>query len=85
MLQILPQNDWSDACRGRKARAKKKQDQRQAGSADKATGKVTLPQLRPCVTNFFFAKALLKRLWKLSIKTKRLSRLKSLSFLNFNN
>jgi len=27
----------------------------------------------------------MKRLWKLTSKTKRLSRLKSLSFLNFNN
>ncbi len=32
----------------------------------------------------FFLKALSKRLWKLTIKTKRLSQLKSLSFLNFN-
>jgi hypothetical protein len=32
----------------------------------------------------FFLKALTKRLWKLTIKTKRLSLLKSLSFLNFN-
>jgi len=33
----------------------------------------------------FFLKALMKWLWKLTIKTRRLSRLKSLSFLNFNN
>jgi hypothetical protein len=32
----------------------------------------------------FFLKALAKQLWKLTIKTKRLSQLKSLSFLNFN-
>jgi len=32
----------------------------------------------------FFFKALSKQLWKLTIKTKQLSRLKSLSFLNFN-
>jgi len=32
----------------------------------------------------FFLKALTKRLWKLTIRTKRLSWLKSLSFLNFN-
>jgi hypothetical protein len=32
----------------------------------------------------FFLKALTKRLWKLTIKTKRLSQIKSLSFLNFN-
>jgi len=31
----------------------------------------------------FFLKALSKRLWKLTINTKRLSQLKSLSFLNF--
>ena len=30
-------------------------------------------------------KALMKRLWKLTIKTKRLSRLKLLSFVNVNN
>jgi len=30
----------------------------------------------------FFVKAFTKRLWKLTIKTKRLSQLKSLSFLN---
>jgi len=32
----------------------------------------------------FFLKALTKWLWKLTIKTEQLSRLKSLSFLNFN-
>ncbi len=40
--------------------------------------------VRPCVTNFFCVKALTKRLWKSTIKTKRLSWLKFLSFLNFN-
>ncbi len=38
-LQILPQNDRRDACRCRKARAKKKQDERQTGSTDQTTGK----------------------------------------------
>jgi len=33
----------------------------------------------------FFLKAFTKRLWKLTIKTKQLSQLKSLSFHNFNN
>jgi len=32
----------------------------------------------------FFVKALSKRLWKLTINTKRLSQLKSLSFVNVN-